>query len=102
MNGTSNCSWKRLEIRAEELFRYVIERVGCLDMLFSMESRSQGTDRVPRPRISQLTAGAGANDAKPSRRCRNGAAASHILRDAVDLRFLDKRETSALRFSQTG
>ena len=63
-----------------------------------MESRSQGTDRVPHPRISQLTAGAGANNAKPSRQCRNGAAASHVLRDAVGLRFLDERETSALLF----
>lgn len=71
MNGTSNCSWKRLEIRAEELFRDVTERIDRLDMLFSVESRSQGTDRVPHPRISQLSAGAGANDAKPARQCRS-------------------------------
>lgn len=67
-------------------------------MLFSMEGRSQGAGRVPHPRISQLTAGAGANDAKPSRQCRNGTSASHVLRDAVGLTFLDERETRALLF----
>lgn len=66
-------------MRAEELFSHVIECIDSLNMVFGVESRSQGTDRVPHPRISQLTAGAEAKDAKTSRQCRNGAAASHIL-----------------------
>lgn len=97
MNGTSYCSWKRLQIRAEELFGYVTERVDCLDPLFTVESRSQGTLGDPHPRISQLTAGAGANAANPCGQCEMRAAASHVLRDAAGSRVLAERGTSTLR-----